>query len=244
MDIFQDTLFRDLEKLNFTVNESKVYLTLVRIGSSLAGNIASHAKLDRSSTYNALKSLQDRGIISTIFENDRTIYLPEPPKKILDYYKEKEAIAQNIIPKLQEQFKFHSQNSTVKLYQGYKGIKTIFQNIIDSCDEKHPYLVLSSEGHFSQKMPYYAPHFRKQKEQKKIKTKMIIRESREKKSIGKYSEYKSIPFNTISPVTINIYKDKVAIVLWEDNPQAILIEHANISKTFAEYFQFIWKHAK
>lgn len=244
MDIFQNNLFRDLEKLNFTINESKVYLTLVKIGPSLAGSIAKQAQLDRSSTYNALKSLQERGIVSTLYENDRMIFIPEPPKKILDYYKEKQEIAHNIIPTLEEQFKFHKPKSTIKVYQGYKGLKSVFQNILDTCDATHPYHVLSSEGHFSKKMPYYAPLFRKQKEQKKIKTKIIIRDSREKKSIGKYSEYRSIPSDTSSPVTINIYADKVAILLWEDTPQALLIQHPDVAKIFEEYFSFMWQHAK
>ena len=75
MDIFQEKIFRDLEKLNFSVNESKVYLTLMRIGHSLAGNIAKESSLDRSSTYNALKMLVERGVVSTIHENKRTIYV-------------------------------------------------------------------------------------------------------------------------------------------------------------------------
>ncbi len=244
MDIYQDTFFRDLEKLNFTVNESKVYLTLVKIGACHAGLIAKETQLDRSSTYNALKALIERGIISTLFENQRTIYVPENPKKIIDYYQEKQAIAHNIIPKLQEQFNFQKPKTNVKIFQGYKGLKTIFQDIIDKCDSKNPYYVLSSEGHFSKKMPYYAPLFRKQKEQKKIKTQMLIRETREKHTLGKYSQYRSIPLRAESPVTINIYENKVAILLWEDTPQAIVIDHPDVAHIFEDYFSFMWKHAK
>ena len=79
-------LIAGLERLNFSVNESKVYLTLLRIGASLAGRIAKEAQLDRSSTYNALKLLIERGIVSTVFENKRTTYVPADPKKIIDYF--------------------------------------------------------------------------------------------------------------------------------------------------------------
>ena len=74
MDIYQDSLFRDLEKLNFTVNESKVYLSLLKLGPSLAGRISKESNLDRSSTYNALRLLLKKGIVSTIFESKRTTY--------------------------------------------------------------------------------------------------------------------------------------------------------------------------
>ncbi|PIN74528.1 hypothetical protein COV18_06520 [Candidatus Woesearchaeota archaeon CG10_big_fil_rev_8_21_14_0_10_37_12] len=243
MDIFQDTLFRDLEKLNYSVNESKVYLTLIKIGSALAGKIAKEAHLDRSSTYNALKGLIQRGVVSTIHENKRTIYVPENPKKILDYYQEKEEIAKKIIPALQEQFAFKKEKSNVKLFQGYKGLKTVFQDILDSNKKGETYYVMGSEGYFSKKMPYYAPIFQKRKEQKNIKTQLIIRKGRQKKKT-KNTEHKTIPLNVESPATINIYDNKIAIFIWEEPPQAILIENQNVKKTFEDYFKFIWKQVK
>tara|TARA_Y100000310_G_C20491034_1_gene719227 strand:+ start:23 stop:769 length:747 start_codon:yes stop_codon:yes gene_type:complete len=244
MDIFQDTLFRDLEKLNYSVNESKVYLTLIKLGASLAGKIAKESHLDRSSTYNALKGLVQRGVVSTIYENKRTIYMPENPKKIADYYQEKEEIAKKIIPRLEEQFLFKKQTSSVKLFQGYKGLKTVFQDILDSTKKGETYSVMGSEGFFAKKMPYYYPIFRKRKELKQVKTRVLIREGRKKKTKGKYSEYKVVPSNVESPATINIYDNKIAIFVWDDPPQAILIENEDIKKTFENYFNFIWKHTK
>lgn len=244
MSSAQETVYNDLEKLNFTVNETKVYVTLIYLGSSLAGKIAKEAQLDRSSTYNALKSLVQRGIVSTVYENKRTVYVPENPKKLLDYYHEKEEIAKQIIPRLHEQFQFKKQKTAVKLFQGYKGIKTIFQDIIDSCKENETYYVLASEGKFSESMPYYAPLFRMKKEEKKIKTKMLIRDGREKKQRGRYTEYRKVPSDVISPATINIYAGKVAILVWETQPKGILIENEAASKSLENYFKLLWKYAK
>lgn len=244
MSIFQDTLFRDLEKMDFHLNESKVYLALVGLGPSLAGKIAKDAHMDRSSTYNALKGLIHRGLVSTVYENKRTIFFPENPKKILDYYHEKEEIAKKIIPHLESQFSFRKTKSSVKLFQGYKGLKTVFSDILDSTDKGKTYFVMGSEGLFTQKMPYYSPVFNKRKEAKQIKTKILIREGRPKRRGSKYSEYKTIPSDVESPATINIYGDKVAIFIWEDPPQAILIENENVKRTLENYFNFMWKSAK
>lgn len=244
MDIYQEPLFRDLEKLNFSVNEAKVYITLLRFGSSFAGAIAKEAHLDRSSTYNALNLLLERGIVSTLFENKRTIYVPEDPKKIMDYFHEKEAIAQKIIPTLKAQFNIQKPQSAVKLFVGYKGLKTIFQDILDHCDEKESYSVMGSEGEFSKKMPYYAPIFQKRRELKKIKTKILVREGREVKKNNKFNEYRFLPLDIPSPATINIYDNKVAIMIWEETAQGIVIENENVNKTFQKYFELLWEKAK
>ncbi|MEK6886519.1 MAG: helix-turn-helix domain-containing protein [Nanoarchaeota archaeon] len=237
-------LFTDLEKLNFSVNEGKVYLTLIKLGPSLAGRIAKEARLDRSSTYNALKQLTERGIVSTVFENKRTIYVPTDPKKILDYFKEKEEIANKIIPRLREEFSMVKEKKTISLFQGFKGVKTVFQDIINSLGKNDEYFVLGSEGQFGDLMPYYAPLFRKQKAEKKIITKMLLREGRIKKHKGRYTQYRWVPSDIMSSATVNIYNNKLAIIIWGEKPEAMLIENADVSKTFKNYFEFMWKHAK
>lgn len=236
-------LFTDLEKLNFSSNESKVYIALLNTGPALAGAIAKESRLDRSSTYNALKMLIERGIVSTVHENERTTYVPSDPKKIINYYKEKEEIAHQIIPHLQAKFKATKSKNNLLLFRGFKGLKTIFQDILDNVKPAEEYRVMGSEGKFSEVMPFYAPLFRKLKEKKRIRTKMLIREGRAQTKKSKFSEYKKIPSDVISPATINIYDGKVAIFIWNDTPEAILIENKDVSETFKNYFEFIWKNA-
>jgi len=93
-------------------------------------------------------------------------------------------------------------------------------------------------------MPYYASILKARKEMKKIRTKTIIRSGRVLKGKGKYTEYREIPIKTISLVTINISPGKVAIFIWSENPECVLIENEEVRKTFESYFEFMWKHAK
>jgi HTH-type transcriptional regulator, sugar sensing transcriptional regulator len=235
---------KELEQLGFTVNEAKTYLHLIKLGPSLAGTIAKKANLDRSSTYNALNSLVNKGIISTAHENKRTTYIPSDPKKIIDYFKEKEEIAKRFLPSLKEQFQFQEGKKKIQLFQGRQGIKTVFQDILDSCDKDKECLVLGSEGQFKKAFPYYAPVYRKKKEEKKFKTKMLIREGREKTGRGKYTQYRRVPNELASPVSMSIYDHKLALFIWDDKPEALLIENKKVANTFQNYFHFIWKHAQ
>lgn len=240
----EETSSHSLERLGYTVNEAKVYLALLKIGSSFAGRIAKETELDRSSTYNALKGLVQRGVVSTVHQTKRTTFVPENPKKIIDHFEEKKEMAKNIIPKLQEQFHASKQKKSVKLFQGYKGVKTIMQDIIDSSDETVTNYVLGSGGQFNMRMPHYAPLFRKKMESKKIKNKILVRQKEDKIKGRKFTEYKIIPSDIESPATINIYDDKVAILIWEEIPQTILIQNKKVSKTLETYFKFMWENTK
>src|SRR3989338_6229020 len=124
----------DLQNLGFSLNEAKTYLAIIKIGSSLAGKISKEANLDRSSTYAALKLLVKRGLISTYFENKITTFVPEDPKKILDYFAEKQEEAKNVIVGLRTLNLSHVKSHTVKLYRGIKGVKSVYTDILNSCN--------------------------------------------------------------------------------------------------------------
>ena len=53
------TIESDLRGIDFSDNEVKVYIALLKIGKAKAGRIAKECSLDRTSVYNALKKLQE-----------------------------------------------------------------------------------------------------------------------------------------------------------------------------------------
>jgi sugar-specific transcriptional regulator TrmB len=185
--------------------------------------------------------LQKRGVVSTYFENKRTVYVPEDPKRIIDYFAEKQEVARNVVTKLKQQNS--AQNSqTIKLFRGYKGAKSVFQEILDICKRGSTYYVLGSQGQFSEHMQNYAQLFSKLKIEKGIRTKMLRRTHKDK--VGKLTDYKIVPSDVDSPATINIYAGKVSIFIWEEVPQVIVIDNPQVARTFENYFKFMWKHAR
>ena len=81
------------------------------------------------------------------------------------------------------------------------------------------------------------------KKEKGIKTQLIIRKDR-KEMPGKNSEYRYLPNISESPAVTNIYGDKVAIIIWTDEPEGIIIENAAAAKAYKSYFDSMWKYAK
>ena len=78
---------KTLEKLGFSPNEIKVYLTLNDHGSNKAGRIAKIAKIDRSSCYNALKLLQEKGLASYVIIGQIKWFQGTGPKRLLEFFK-------------------------------------------------------------------------------------------------------------------------------------------------------------
>ncbi|MDP3919087.1 MAG: helix-turn-helix domain-containing protein [Nanoarchaeota archaeon] len=228
-----------LEKLGFSPNEIKVYLVLNDHGSTKAGKISKFAKIDRSSCYNSLKLLQEKGLISYAIISNVKWFQATGPKRLQDYVKEMQEDVNSILPDLQKRHKSSKIEGQVRLFKGIKGVKSIFLDIVRTGKDNY---VFGSEGQFSERMPEFALQFERLKTENNFRTNLIIRKGRDEIK-KKRSEHRYI-IASESPVVTNIYGDKVALIIWTDEPEGIIIENKAAAKAYKSYFDFMWKHAK
>lgn len=235
-----------LEKLDLKPNEVKVYLALLKLGESKAGQISKEAGINRTNTYDALKRLIDKGLVGYVVITNRKWFKAVNPKRLVEFLQEKEELAKEIMPQLEGLYSLPKYKSDVTLYRGLKGIKSVFQDVLRELKPGQRLDIFGSEGHFSEKMPIYVKQYRKLKEKMRIKTRLIERagREREKSKRGKYTEVRFVPKNVISPVSTNIYGDKVALILWSDPPETIVIENKGAADSYRAYFELLWKIAK
>lgn len=79
-----------LRSLGLNNKEVKIYLANLQIGSNLVQKIANFANLNRTSAYDLLKSLEQKGFVSYTIKSGKKYYQAVDPKKIIDLLKEKE----------------------------------------------------------------------------------------------------------------------------------------------------------
>jgi len=229
-----------LGKIGLSSNEVKIYLTLNDYGSCKAGRIAKIAHLDRSSVYNALKLLLEKGFVSYVLIGKIKWFQPTGPKRILEYLREQEEEIQSILPELHERHKRTKIEGQVRLFKGVKGVKSVFLDMVK--EGKNNY-VFGSEGQFSERMPEFAYQFDRMKKEKGIKTQLILRKGR-KELDKKTSTHRYLPNISESSAVTNIYGDKIAIIVWTDEPEGIIIENKAAARAYKSYFDFMWKHSK
>jgi sugar-specific transcriptional regulator TrmB len=231
-------LERGLGVLGLSQNEIKVYLALVDFGSSKAGKIAKATKIQRSSCYEAVNSLLNKGLVSFAIVGKIKFFQATSPRRLLEIVKEQEDVAKQILPKLSEKHKATKITGQVRLFKGMKGVVSVLNDIIrdgsDNC-------VFGSEGQLRQKMPEFHRQFIRQLKENKIKVREIAREGSSKTNL---ENTRFVPKAVNSPVVTNIYGDKIAIIIWTDEPEAIVIENSAAAEAYRNYFEFMWKNAR
>ncbi len=71
----------ELKELGLTVNETKVYEVMLRLGKTTAGHICKESLVPYGRIYNVLASLEEKGLIKTIPEETKK-YIPSDPEKL------------------------------------------------------------------------------------------------------------------------------------------------------------------
>ena len=231
-----------LIKLGFANTEAKIYLILLELNEAQAGLISKKSEINRTTTYETLEKLLKKGLITYTIQANKKVFKPMPPNRLLEYLKEQEKTAEELIPELDNLYKFPKEKEETNIYQGKKGIKSILQDILHFKE----YVALGSSGRFLEIMKYDFLNFQKRKQELKIKSRIILKESaRKSESVKKaYASFKFIPDEYSAPTTTFVYGNHIAIMVWSEIPVATVMHNKELAVSFLHYFELLWRIAK
>jgi sugar-specific transcriptional regulator TrmB len=241
---------RVLKEFNLTDNEVKIYLTLLDLGSALAGEITTKTGIHRRNVYDSVERLIKKGLVGYISKNNRKYFKAADPKhfySLLEQEKEslkqKEKSLKSILPKLLLSQKLSKNKQRVTIFEGKKGVITILEDIIKTGKEN---LVFSTtETHVIRN---YLKLFHKKRIKAKVADKLILdkKEIKRAKQLAKlkYTEARVISKEFDSPMAVNIYANKVGMVILTEDPIGILIEDEQVANSYRKYFKLLWEMAE
>jgi HTH-type transcriptional regulator, sugar sensing transcriptional regulator len=223
-----------LKSLGLSDKEVKIYLANLQVGSNLVQNIANFANMNRTSAYDLLKSLEQKGFVSYTIKSGKKYYQAVDPKKIIDLLKEKELMIKKILPELNSLKQSYVDKPNIEVYTGKEGLKTIFENILNESKE---YYCMASKNQLIKLFKFYMPHFVQRRINKKIKVKLIT----ETIPIDKKAPFKLINKNIKTATWL--YHGKIAMIsLEEKEPIGILINEKNFYQTHKMMFELLWEN--
>ena len=239
----KSSIQENLRKAGLTENESKTYLALLETGPSQAGVITRKTGLHRRVIYDTLEMLIKKGLIGYMKKNNIKLFQASSPSRILEIVEEKASSIQEIMPDMMQFFQQTKEKEETNFYKGKEGLKTVFE---DQLNEGKEILILGASPLAYEILELYFHWFDKRRVKNKIKTKIIFNQSeRMKNKKIPLSEIRYLSQENSSPLAVNIYGDKVAIILWsKENPLAIVIKQKEISEGYKKYFETLWNIAK
>lgn len=236
-----------LQEYGLTNNETRVYLANLKIGSGRANDIAKQANLLRTTTYEVLKTLAEKGIVSHAIKSGVKYFEAADPGKLINILEEKKERLNSILPELTALKASVGEKPTIEIYEGKEGLKTILDDIIKTKPEE--ILTLSSAKIF-EALIYYFPHWIKRRAKEGIKARILQEKTDVIKKLRRQDrkelrQIRYVPRSFKINTHMQIYGGKIAILtLKKDELIGIIIDNQDIVETQRSLFEVLWKTAK
>ena len=230
-----------LEKIGLTKNQATVYLSLLKLGSTTAQNLIKESELHRSRVYDSLEKLQQLGLVSSVVKDYKQYFQAAKPEKLFEYIDEKKEAINQILPELKRLEGMKKEEIQASVYKGKEGLKTIHSEMLREGKDVY---VLGAKGLIFTDLEYFIPHFERQRIKQGIKWKLLWDDeiAKQKAQERKLMKGKILPKGFDSNGVVNIFGNKVAIVLWKEKyPTGFMIDNKDIADAFRKWFDLIWK---
>jgi len=241
-----------LKDIGLTTGESRTYLALTKLGKSNVGPVVKVTQMQRSTIYFCLESLIQKGLVSFIIENNIRYFKAENPEKLYQLIDNKMERLNNSKEEIERYIQTlksqqNEEKEEARIFKGWNGMKTFIDDIpkvLKKNDDLYIMGVLTEPNVF--------PRFRRilgYMNNKRIKIGFrinIIMNEKLKDTLGKDRErepgslVKYIPKDISTPAVTYVYRNKVVIGIWKNNPLAIMIENEQTAKSYKNYFNIIW----
>jgi len=243
----QADVFKTLREVGLDDTEVKVYESCLHLGRATASKIAERSNVPRTTTYDVLRSLMEKGLVCCVKQDNISSFEANMPEALIASLDEKKELLSKILPELKK-IKPNVAGDFAETFPGKSGVKAVMEGMLL---EKKPIIAFSSTDNIFGSSKTYIPQFIKKRVMAGIAIRLLTektpgtikllkaRDSRELR------ETRFIPGVQEIPCTIYVYGDKVALLNTDFNsPSGVLIKDKNIAATLRLVFESLWGKAE
>ncbi|AKM82251.1 MAG: transcriptional regulator TrmB [Berkelbacteria bacterium GW2011_GWE1_39_12] len=228
--------------------EADVYLAALELGKTTILEIAKHSKVKRSTVYEIIPALENKGLIKRAKVGKKYFYLAESPKTVVTLIKEREKRFAEALPQLMSLFNSQEERPKVYFYQGPEEIKQMYEDTIREGKDILNYTSIINLYQYLDKE--WVDDYIKRRIDAGIKTRIIALVSRESeewhdKAKTELREIRLVPKDDYNfSADVHIYGNKVIITTYKSGLFGLLIEDVNIAQMQKMAFELMWLGAE
>lgn len=245
-----DDLF---ESFGLTAKQQRVYKACLERGESTIMPIARSAGLPRTTISYILEQLDETGLILILKKNNRKLYVPTPPRKILTLLRQKQTeletqtqMLTESLPELNRLLGSNRSDAQVRIYTGQNEVRQIYEEILDAPIREVWYV-----GDTSQIRDALGDRYLKQWIRKRIVKKIHAKAIRIRQGELPDPEYvyrteglrttRFAPEGFVSPANILIFANTVLILTTAKESLGIAVTSKDFATSMKNWFQQLWK---
>lgn len=236
----------DLKKI-LTTNglsepQADVYLACLELGTATAYKISKKTGIHRSSCYEILDNLKEKGLVSYFHKRGKKHYNAEDPRGIIFKAKENISLMEQALPQFNALYSTSKARPAVRYYEGANGMELILEEVLDEAKE---ILIFGSVEDYFTTLGDYLPKFLEKRLKKQIPIKSIFRDSPRARSRINLASEQLREARILSDkyehhgLTV-IWDKKIAMASFLKKEAALVIESEELAQMEKIKFYAIW----
>ena len=238
------------KQLGFSSKEIDVYLAALKLGNASFTELAKFAGIKRSTTYEILEKLKEKGLVSFSGKKGKKIFIAEDPEKILrlieqekDEVLKKEEDMKDVLPKLKALTKKDTTIPLIKYYEGKEGVWNIVEDLVGSKEEN--WIIASGKIYDILGLKQFTKRIVQKRRQSGVKLNIIADQHpgnvKGYQANEYFREYRFLPGTINLNSAVYIYENKVALIFFKEPLSGIIIENKELFLVFRFMFDSLWK---
>lgn len=234
-----------LVDFGLTQKQAKVYLASLELGLASVQDIAQKANIERTNTYDSIKSLIEKKMMSITTVGKKQQYSAESPvvlERILD---ERKLELEELLPELQSINNLSQSKPRIRYYPGVEGFKAVYADTL-TCQDKAMFGIFAMKDFLDVAGREFLDRMVEGRVKRGISLKVIRSREREVAGIypgGKYElrELRFAPTGMVFPITTFVYDNKVIYLSSKKETFGLIIESNDIASAHKNYFNALWQ---
>jgi transcriptional regulator with XRE-family HTH domain len=137
-------------------------------------------------------------------------------------------------------------NDTIDIYEGQTGFLNFFDNVYQTVmtGNSKIYACNIDESIFEKWSGDYADqHLKRMKSVPNLECKVLLKEGDTNYIASEYAEYRWLSNDLFSAVPFYVYGDKLAIILFNEEPKIIVLNNNSVTDAYKKQFNGLWQNA-
>lgn len=253
MDIMQN-IISQLEVVGLSEKSALTFTALLRLQEASAHQIATEAKLERTTIYKILDDLVEKELAEKSIKGKRTIFIAKPPTNLKILLEKQEGILGQLLPILSA---MQGKKTVKPIVRFYENIDAIKQSLIDTlnCQEKIRRDFASVESIVDLLGQRFIDHQIEERVKRGIEVRSLRCVSRESDVENKdwylrkenkeiLREVRYLPQKWSFEPVIFIHDNTVTIISSQKECYSLVIESKELSQALKILFDIAWTQAK
>lgn len=237
-----------LTDIGLSDKEVEIYLSLLALGSASVSKITQQAGINRTTGYDILSGLVEKGIVSVSGKKPKQEYVAEDPMTLVGYLGRIITERQDLLVRAKAmvgelQIIHNKENRPrVTFYEGIEGLKNVYENTLTSSETIRGF---ANVDQMHKGLPGYFPEYYKRRAAAGINIRAILSGNQEGINRAEKDRLEKRKTVFVDPQKYNfipeidVYDNKIMIASWKEQ-LGVIIESEEIADAMKKIYDLAW----